>query len=66
MQKLITLSARSIAGLIYSGKLNRTQVTQFYEECGYEDKLELVDALLEDMGHIDSYYNAKDSQGYYK
>jgi len=54
--KLENLTARAIAGMLYSGKLQATQVYQILEEKGLDAKLERVTDLLQDMEATDDYY----------
>lgn len=54
--KIETLTARSIAGYIYNGRLNATYVYQLLEEAGLEDKLERVEDLLREMNAVDDFY----------
>lgn len=56
--KLRKLTARSLAGLIYEGKVSQTLIYQGLEELGLDEKLVLVDELLEDMNSIADHYAA--------
>ena len=54
--KIEHLTARALAGLIYSGKVQHTAVAQHLEELGHEAKLERIETLLEDMNAVNDYY----------
>lgn len=54
--RIETLTARSIAGMLYSGKLHAALVYQLLEEGGYDDKLELVQDLLMEMESVNEHY----------
>ncbi len=57
------MSARAIAGLIHAGRLNAAGTYQFLEEAGYEEKLELVQDILEDMETIEIHYKTLNGEG---
>lgn len=54
--KLESLTARSIAGMLYAGKLNAAQTYQILEEGGYDDKITRIEELLMDMEAVQEYY----------
>lgn len=54
--KIESLTARSIAGYIYNGRLQATMVYQLLEEAGLEEKLERVEDLLREMNSVDEFY----------
>lgn len=54
--RIESLTARSLAGLIYSNKIPAQKVYQILEEDEQEEKLEEVQELLSEMMDVDAHF----------
>lgn len=61
LERITKLTARSLAGLIYSGKGNQTVIMQALEEAELFDKMERVELLLEEMYLVAEFSNNRNS-----
>lgn len=59
--KIETLTARYLAGLIYSNKVDYSTVMYRLEDLGHEMKMERIDLLLEEMQLADDYHTERNA-----
>lgn len=55
-----SLTARTLAGMIYAEKISSTKVFQVLEEVGAEEKIEEIHELLFEMYECDNHHKAQD------